>query len=92
MLFDISAIYPLFAFFIQYGKDYEFDAPAKLLDKFLHAMAQSVDEQVVVISQVLSLSLSLVPCPYFPFCFFLQYYAMFYFMWNLIILIYKSAL
>ncbi|XP_044501173.1 protease Do-like 9 isoform X2 [Mangifera indica] len=38
----------------EYGKDYEFDAPAKLLDKFLHAMAQSVDEQVVVISQVLA--------------------------------------
>ncbi|KAJ0053624.1 hypothetical protein Pint_02657 [Pistacia integerrima] len=37
----------------EYGKDYEFDAPVKLLDKLLHAMAQSVDEQVVVISQVL---------------------------------------
>lgn len=40
---------------IQYGKDYEFDAPVKLLDKLLHAMAQSVDEQIVVVSQVLSL-------------------------------------
>ncbi|KAF7819619.1 protease Do-like 9 [Senna tora] len=37
----------------EYGKDYEFDAPVKLLDKHLHAMAQSVDEQLVVISQVL---------------------------------------
>lgn len=37
----------------EYGKDYEFDAPVKLLDKHLHAMAQSVDEQVVVVSQVL---------------------------------------
>lgn len=37
----------------QYGKDYDFDAPVKLLDKHLHAMAQSVDEQVVVVSQVL---------------------------------------
>ncbi|WCJ20927.1 DegP protease 9 [Euphorbia peplus] len=37
----------------EYGKDYEFDAPVKLLDKYLHAMAQSVDEQVVVVSQVL---------------------------------------
>ncbi|KAJ8749892.1 hypothetical protein K2173_013807 [Erythroxylum novogranatense] len=37
----------------EYGKDYEFDAPVKLLDKHLHAMAQSIDEQVVVISQVL---------------------------------------
>ncbi|KAL2320098.1 hypothetical protein Fmac_029067 [Flemingia macrophylla] len=36
-----------------YGKDYEFDAPVKLLDKHLHSMAQSVDEQLVVVSQVL---------------------------------------
>jgi hypothetical protein len=39
----------------QYGKDYEFDAPVKLLDKHLHAMAQSPDEQLVVVSQVCSL-------------------------------------
>ncbi|KAF2308584.1 hypothetical protein GH714_010934 [Hevea brasiliensis] len=32
----------------EYGKDYEFDAPVKLLDKHLHAMAQSIDEQVLV--------------------------------------------
>ncbi|KAG2307708.1 hypothetical protein Bca52824_027456 [Brassica carinata] len=37
----------------EYGKEYEFDAPVKLLDKHLHAMAQSVDEQLVVVSQVL---------------------------------------
>ncbi|EXC31597.1 Protease Do-like 9 [Morus notabilis] len=37
----------------EYGKEYEFDAPVKLLDKHLHAMAQSVDEQAVVVSQVL---------------------------------------
>lgn len=37
---------------LQCGRDYEFDAPVKLLDKFLHAMAQSVDEQLVVVSQV----------------------------------------
>ncbi|KAI8533755.1 hypothetical protein RHMOL_Rhmol10G0033900 [Rhododendron molle] len=36
----------------EFGRDYE-DAPVKLLDKFLHAMAQSVDEQLVVVSQVL---------------------------------------
>ncbi|XP_057735910.1 DEAD-box ATP-dependent RNA helicase 8-like isoform X1 [Arachis stenosperma] len=35
---------------IQYGKDYEFDAPVKLLEKHLHAMAQSVDEQLLVIA------------------------------------------
>ncbi|KAG0448356.1 hypothetical protein HPP92_027888 [Vanilla planifolia] len=38
---------------IGYGKDYEYDAPVKLLDKHLHAMAQSHDEQLVVVSQVL---------------------------------------
>ncbi|XP_073117928.1 protease Do-like 9 isoform X2 [Elaeis guineensis] len=37
----------------EYGKDYEYDAPVKLLDKHLHAMAQAHDEQLVVISQVL---------------------------------------
>ncbi|CAH9092399.1 unnamed protein product [Cuscuta epithymum] len=37
----------------EYGKDYEFDAPVKLLDKLANAMADSVDEQVVVVSQVL---------------------------------------
>lgn len=37
---------------LQYGKEYEFDAPVKLLDKHLHAMAQSIDEQLVVVSQV----------------------------------------
>lgn len=37
----------------EYGKDYEFDAPVKLLDKHLHAMAESIDEQLVVVSQVL---------------------------------------
>ncbi|XLT05197.1 hypothetical protein HN51_043946 [Arachis hypogaea] len=39
---------------IQYGKDYEFNAPVKLLEKHLHAMAQSVDEQLVVVSHVLA--------------------------------------
>ncbi|XP_050382706.1 protease Do-like 9 [Argentina anserina] len=37
----------------EYGKDYDFDAPVKLLDKHLHAMAESSDEQLVVVSQVL---------------------------------------
>ncbi|QHO28097.1 DEAD-box ATP-dependent RNA helicase [Arachis hypogaea] len=35
---------------IQYGKDYEFDTPVKLLEKHLHAMAQFVDEQLLVIA------------------------------------------
>ncbi|XP_058184885.1 protease Do-like 9 isoform X1 [Rhododendron vialii] len=42
----------------EYGRDYEFDAPVKLLDKFLHAMAQSVDEQLVVVSQVLAANIN----------------------------------
>ncbi|KAJ7551709.1 hypothetical protein O6H91_06G025500 [Diphasiastrum complanatum] len=37
----------------QYGKDYDFDAPVKLLDKLLHSMAQTENEQLVVVSQVL---------------------------------------
>ncbi|WVZ09721.1 hypothetical protein V8G54_014251 [Vigna mungo] len=38
---------------IKYGKDYEYEAPVKLLDKLLHSMPQSPDEQLVVVSQVL---------------------------------------
>ncbi|KAK8287626.1 hypothetical protein V6Z12_D07G070400 [Gossypium hirsutum] len=37
----------------EYGKDYEYEAPVKLLDKLLHSMLQSPDEQLVVVSQVL---------------------------------------
>ncbi|KAJ6977451.1 protease Do-like 9 [Populus alba x Populus x berolinensis] len=37
----------------EYGKEYEFEAPVKLLDKLLHSMPQSPDEQIVVVSQVL---------------------------------------
>ncbi|CAN4115678.1 unnamed protein product [Withania somnifera] len=37
----------------EYGKDYEFEAPVKLLDKLLHEFRQSPDEQIVVVSQVL---------------------------------------
>ncbi|KAL7179339.1 hypothetical protein ACSBR1_042681 [Camellia fascicularis] len=36
----------------EYGKDYEYEAPVKLLDKLLHEMPKSQDEQLVVISQV----------------------------------------
>jgi hypothetical protein len=38
----------------QYGKDYDYDAPVKLLDKLLHAMSETDEEQLVVVSQVLS--------------------------------------
>ncbi|KAH9314654.1 hypothetical protein KI387_023281 [Taxus chinensis] len=37
----------------EYGKDYDYDAPVKLLDKLLYSMAQTEDEQLVVLSQVL---------------------------------------
>ncbi|WCJ36035.1 DegP protease 9 [Euphorbia peplus] len=37
----------------EYGKDYEYEAPVKLLDKLMHSMPQSPDEQLVVVSQVL---------------------------------------
>lgn len=37
----------------EYGKDYDYDAPVKLLEKLLHSMAQTEDEQLVVVSQVL---------------------------------------
>lgn len=43
--------------YVQYGKEYEFEAPVKLLDKLLHSMPQSPDEQLVVVSQVLSVCL-----------------------------------
>ncbi|KAL3642463.1 Protease Do-like 9 [Castilleja foliolosa] len=37
----------------EYGIEYDYEAPVKLLDKVLHDMPQSADEQIVVISQVL---------------------------------------
>lgn len=37
----------------QYGKDYEYEASVKLLDKLLHEFRQSPDEQIVVVSQVM---------------------------------------
>ncbi|CAI9112553.1 OLC1v1013017C2 [Oldenlandia corymbosa var. corymbosa] len=37
----------------EYGKDYEYEAPVKLLDKLLHELPQTPDEQIVVVSQVL---------------------------------------
>ncbi|KAK3225317.1 hypothetical protein Dsin_005179 [Dipteronia sinensis] len=37
----------------EYGKEYEFETPVKLLEKLLYSLPQSPDEQLVVISQVL---------------------------------------
>ena len=36
----------------EYGKDYDFDAPVKLLDSMMHEMADQPDQQVVVLCQV----------------------------------------
>ncbi len=38
----------------EYGKEYDFDAPVKLLDKMMHAMAEQPGQQVTVLSQVLA--------------------------------------
>ncbi|CAG9461655.1 unnamed protein product [Pedinophyceae sp. YPF-701] len=38
----------------EYGKDYDYDAPVKLLDQMMHAVAEKADQQVVVLSQVLA--------------------------------------
>eukprot|EP00879_Flechtneria_rotunda_P019848 GHRR01020862.1.p1 GENE.GHRR01020862.1~~GHRR01020862.1.p1 ORF type:complete len:209 (+),score=58.91 GHRR01020862.1:1813-2439(+) len=38
----------------EYGKEYDFDAPVKLLDKMMHAMADEPEQQVVLLSQVLA--------------------------------------
>lgn len=37
----------------EYGREWELDAPVKLLDSMMHAMADDADQQVVVLSQVL---------------------------------------
>mmetsp|Transcript_23092 Transcript_23092/g.64141 ORF Transcript_23092/g.64141 Transcript_23092/m.64141 type:complete len:556 (-) Transcript_23092:173-1840(-) len=38
----------------EYGKEYDYDAPVKLLDKMMHSMAENSSQQVVVLSQVLA--------------------------------------
>mmetsp|Transcript_35789 Transcript_35789/g.90257 ORF Transcript_35789/g.90257 Transcript_35789/m.90257 type:complete len:557 (-) Transcript_35789:239-1909(-) len=38
----------------EYGKEYDFDAPVKLLDKMMHTMADHATQQVVVLGQVLA--------------------------------------
>ncbi|KAF8056110.1 DEGP9 [Scenedesmus sp. PABB004] len=38
----------------EYGKEYDFDAPVKLLDKLMHGMAEAPGQQVVLLSQVLA--------------------------------------
>ncbi|KAL3162221.1 hypothetical protein ABBQ32_009925 [Trebouxia sp. C0010 RCD-2024] len=36
----------------EYGKEYDFDAPVKLLDSMMHAMADQPNQQVLVLGQV----------------------------------------
>ncbi|KAG0592789.1 hypothetical protein KC19_1G280900 [Ceratodon purpureus] len=38
----------------EYGADFEFDAPVKILEKARHGMAEFDDEQLIVVSQVLA--------------------------------------
>uniref|UniRef100_A0A7I4EG20 Protease Do-like PDZ domain-containing protein n=1 Tax=Physcomitrium patens TaxID=3218 RepID=A0A7I4EG20_PHYPA len=38
----------------EYGQDFEYDAPVKILEKSRHGMAEFDDEQLVVVSQVLA--------------------------------------
>ena len=38
----------------EYGKEYDFEAPVKLLDRMMHSMPSSRAQQVVVLGQVLA--------------------------------------
>lgn len=38
----------------EYGKEFDYDAPVKLLDKMMHGLATAPGQQVVVLSQVLA--------------------------------------
>lgn len=38
----------------EYGKDYDYDSPVKLLDLLLHGKCKRVDQQVVVLGHVLA--------------------------------------
>mmetsp|Transcript_40595 Transcript_40595/g.129478 ORF Transcript_40595/g.129478 Transcript_40595/m.129478 type:complete len:473 (+) Transcript_40595:134-1552(+) len=43
----------------EYGKEYDFDAPVKILDKMMHCMADQPDQQIVVVSQVLATEINI---------------------------------
>lgn len=38
----------------EFGKDYDYEAPVKILEKMLHGMAENEKQQIVVLSQVLA--------------------------------------
>ncbi len=40
-------------------KEYDFDAPVRLLEKMVHSMAESVDQQVVVLGHVLAAEINI---------------------------------
>jgi hypothetical protein len=43
----------------EYGKDYDFDAPVRLLDRMSHDQVKVPGENVVVISQVLAADINI---------------------------------
>ena len=38
----------------EYGKEFDFEAPVKLLDRLMHSMPSSRQQQVIVLGQVLA--------------------------------------
>merc|ERR1712048_1438119 len=38
----------------EYGDEWEYDAPVRLLDRYLHSLAKSHDEQCVILGHVLA--------------------------------------
>ena len=43
----------------EYGKEYDFDAPVKLLDAMMHEQAQEPYQRVVVLGQVLAADINI---------------------------------
>lgn len=43
----------------EYGKEYDFDAPVKLLDAMMHEQAQEGGQRVVVLGQVLAADINI---------------------------------
>ena len=43
----------------EYGKEYDFDAPVKLLDAMMHEQAQASFQRVVVLGQVLAADINI---------------------------------
>ena len=43
----------------EYGKEYDFDAPVRLLEQMMHSLAESEEQQVVVLAQVLAAEINI---------------------------------